>query len=137
MKLTAYLRSLAVVIPAVLMPTSLTAAPSCGDIHWNDDVLAQYPDVELGCLEIVVQDDQLLARFEARLVRARRSNGEVTVSLKLSNGNYVDRTFHASPTFRVVTASGSKMSIFEIDRGETLDILISGNNFSVVSVNDA
>jgi hypothetical protein len=136
MTLTAYLRSLAVVIPAVLMPTSLTAAPSCRDIHWNDDVLAQYPDVKLGCLDIVEQDGQLLAHFEARLVRARRSNGEVTVSLKLSDGNYVDRTFHAPPTFRVVTASGSKMSIFDIDRGETLDILISGNNFSVVGAND-
>lgn len=135
MTLTAYLRSLAVVIPAMLMSMSVTAAPSCRDINWNDDVLAQYPDVELGCLDIVVQDGQLLARFEARLVRARRSNGEVTVRLKLSNGDYVDRIFHAKPTFRVVTASGSKMSIFEVDRGETLDILISGTNFSVVSAN--
>jgi len=130
-----YLRNLALSFGLLLVFAPLAAQVlSCQDIDWHPDALARFPDVEAGCQEVIIRDGQPLARFEARLVRAR-SNGEVTIRLLLNDGTYVSRTFHAPRDFKVSTAAGSKMRIFDLERGETLDIFISGNNFSLTREN--
>ena len=108
---------------------------SCQDVEWDPAVLERFPDLEQGCQEVVLREGQLLARFEARLVRTR-SNGDVKIKLKMNDGSYVERTFHAPSDFKVATANGSKMRIFELERGEILDIYISGDNFSLAGTGD-
>ena len=65
---------------------------SCQDVKWDPSVLERFPDLEQGCQEVVLREGQLLARFEARLVRTR-SNGDVKIKLRMKqyikSDNYI------------------------------------------------
>ena len=93
-------------------------------------------DVVTGCREVVVQGDHLFARFEAKLVRARVTTGEVKIKILLPNGGEVERIFKAPGNFMVTTSKGGRYRIFELERGEVMDILISDKSFALASIDE-
>lgn len=67
------------------MATTATAqSTDCQSAQFNKDLVARFPDVRNGCLEIITRDGQQYAVYKANLVRA--SNSGVTVRFKLPNG---------------------------------------------------
>ncbi len=133
---------IAAALPAILSllvfapPATLAGDVTCDDITWRPDVIKRFPDVVTGCREVIVQDKHLFARFEAKMVRARVTTGEVKIKILLPNGGQVERTFNAPKNFRVKTPKGNRKLIFELERGELIDILISDNSFSLASVDE-
>jgi len=104
---------------------------SCSDLKWKPEVVRKFPDVVTGCREVIARDGRLFARFEARLVRARVTTGMVSVKILLPGGGEVVRSFHAPRQFEVTTANGGRFCIFELGRGELLDIYVSDRSFAV------
>jgi len=104
---------------------------TCNDITWKPEIIKRFPDVVTGCREVVVQNGHLFARFEARLIRARVTTGEVKVKILLPDGGEVERIFHAPPNFMVNASRGGRYCIYDLEHGELMDILISDHSFAL------
>ena len=130
--------SLTVIASLLLLasPTAFAEDITCDDITWRPDVIERFPDVLTGCREIILQDGHVFARFEAKLVRARVTTGEVKIKILLADGGQVERTFNAPGNFMVTTPAGNRKRIFEMARGEVMDILISDKSFGLASIDE-
>ena len=105
-------------------PPVLAEDITCGDIHWKPQILERCAGINDACQEVVVRDGKNFVRFEVKIVRTR-TDGNVTVLMRLRDGSRVEGTFFAPRDFEVLSKSGqTTFRINELSPGDVLDVYI-------------
>ena len=116
-----------------LSPAAKAQDVSCNAIDWKPQILERFQGIDQACQEVVVRDGKRFARFEVKLIRARR-DGNVRVRMTLRDGSRVNRTFYAPADFRVGSRTGrSKFRLSELSSGDYLDIYIPESRITSAS----
>ena len=103
-------------------PPVLAEDVTCGDIHWKPQILERFAGINDACQEVVVRDRKNFARFEVKIVRTR-TDGNVTVLMRLRDGSRVEGTFFAPRDFEVLSKSGqTTFRIKELSPCDVLDV---------------
>jgi len=108
----------------VATPAAFAENDTCASIDWNPQILARFASIDQACQEVVVRDGKKYARFEVKLIRAK-SDGKVTVRMRLRDGSHVEGTFFAPKDFHVLSNSGlTAFHMSDLSPGDILDVYI-------------
>lgn len=119
-------------------PTSATIADqaigkaSCGDVAWQPQLLATYPEIAKACQEVVVSNGTKWARFTGRFERTNR-DGSVTTTIEDRDGSKLGSfTMKPAPGQRVVL-DGVHRPFADLRRGQQLSLYVPESRYGVAT----
>ncbi len=114
----------------VVMDTS----PTCDDLNWSAQVLAENPDIALSCKAVYEKNGELYAKVSIEVVRVR-GNRMTFRPFHTDGGMGSSRSVHLGSSWRV-QIGGREYRASDLMRGQELNVYIPEDRFAL-AVEDA
>lgn len=108
-------------IGLVAVPASAQEV-TCDDIEFAADLVADYPDIADGCLEIIEKDGERFARLELEVLREGWKT--LLVHYKLRDGGWSSPREVTPPEEWRASLSGRDVEVKDIPKGQLLNVYI-------------
>jgi hypothetical protein len=110
------------------------AAPTCADLNWTADVLANNPDIAQSCQAVYEKDGKLYAKATIEVVRVR--GNRVTFRPLHTDGTKGDsRSMTVDSDWRA-EIGGRKYRASDLMRGQQLNVYLPEDRFALAVADD-
>ena len=117
------------ILSLILLPLNSAIAQtpsvdlSCGDVEFNDDILAKYPEMREACMDVIEHEGDNYAKLEARVVRPGLN--KLVLKYKLQDGTW-GKNYETDdiPADYRVYVDGQKTRIRNLTKGQDLNIFV-------------
>ena len=113
---------------------ALAQTPTCDDLNWSAEVLAQNPDIGLACRGIYEKDGRLFAKVKVEVVRVRGNN--MTFRVKHTDGSLGDSRTITVPSDWRANIGGRNYRASDLMRGQELNVYMPEDRFAFALEDD-
>ncbi|HIG42464.1 MAG TPA: LPXTG cell wall anchor domain-containing protein [Gammaproteobacteria bacterium] len=114
---------------ALLSVSVNAASASCSDMHFTDEMMGRFPDLNEACMEVIEHEGKNFAKIEMEVVRA--SNRTLRFKLHHRDGGSSD-VYEVRPDSDLrINLSGQSTRIRDLTRGQVLSVYLPDDRFTI------